>query len=144
MRISDWSSTCALPILVMLSGGTNEASLLKGRSGQRWPVIESMPSRFERRLEGAPALIESVSIVVQQAQDLLRPGNRQAVADVMQNLQIFSGMLAAQSPNIARTIEHASATLDALRESIHALGLLEIGLEKIEQGCCRERVCQYG
>src|SRR3546814_3519252 len=78
--------------LVMLSGGTNEASLLTGRSGQRWPVIESMPSQFERLLEGAPALIESVSIVVQQVEDLLRPGNRQAVDDVMQNLQTFSGI----------------------------------------------------
>src|SRR3546814_17909438 len=116
--------------LVMLSGGTNEASLLKGRSGQRWPVIESMPSQFERLLEGAPALIERVSIVVQQVQDLLRPGNRQAVADVMQNLQIFSGMLAAQSPNIASTIEDAAAKLAELRASSQGMGRLAIRLDK--------------
>src|SRR3546814_18111022 len=102
--------------LVMLSGGTNEASLLKGRSGQRWPVIESMPSQFERLLEGAPASIESGSSVVQQVQELLRAGNRQAVADVMQNLQIFSCMRAAHSPHITRTHEGASTTLSACRE----------------------------
>src|SRR3546814_18828271 len=116
--------------MVMLVGGKNEGVRLKGRAGQRLPVIESMPSQVERLLEGAPALIESVSIVVQQVQDLLRPGNRQAVADVMQNLQIFSGMLAAQSPNIARTIEDASATLAELRESSQAMGRLAIRLEK--------------
>src|SRR3546814_15429901 len=48
----------------------------------------------------------------------------------MQNLQIFSGMLAAQSPNIARTIEDASATLAELRESSQAMGRLAIRLEK--------------
>src|SRR3546814_3505526 len=39
-------------------------------------------------------------------------------------------MLAAQSPNIARTIEDASATLAELRESSQAMGRLAIRLEK--------------
>ena len=116
--------------LVMLSGGTNEAPPLTRQPEQRWPVIEATPSQFERLLQGAPALVESVGALVLQAQELLSPENREAFGDTMQNLQIFSGMLAAQSPNIARTIEDASGTLAELKESSQAMGRLATQLEK--------------
>lgn len=116
--------------LVMLNGGSNEAPRLERQGEQRLPVIASTPSQLERLLEGAPALVESVNALILQAQDILRPANREAFAETMQNLQIFSGMLAAQSPNIARTIEDASVTLAELRSSSEALGRLAAQVEK--------------
>ncbi len=117
--------------LVMLSGGTNEAPPLTERPREDgWPVIPSTPSQFERLLEGAPALVESVNALVLQAHDLLKPENREAFGEIMQNLQIFSGMLAAQSPNIERTMEDASATLTELKESSQSMSRLAAQLEK--------------
>lgn len=116
--------------LVMLSGGTNEAPQLQKTAEQRLPVIPSTPSQLERLLDGAPALVETVNALMLQAQDILRPENREAFSETMQNLQIFSGMLAAQSPNIARTIEDASVTLAELRSSSEAMGRLAEQVEK--------------
>ncbi|MFN4090269.1 MAG: MlaD family protein [Alphaproteobacteria bacterium] len=116
--------------MVMLSGGTNEARPLTRTADERLPVIASTPSQLERLMDGAPALVESIGALVVQAQDILRPETREAFAETMQNLQIFSGMLAAQSPNIAQTIEDASVTLAELRQSSEAMGRLAAQVEK--------------
>lgn len=116
-------------VLVMLSGGSNEAAPLAAVSPHEPPVIEAQPSQIERLLEGAPALVESFEVLVRQASDLLNPQNRAAFAATLENVRAFSAVLAAHSDEIGGLIADASGTMANLNAMSAALTGLSRRLE---------------
>lgn len=107
--------------VVMLSGGSNEAPPLEPVGEQERPVIESQSSRLERFLEGAPALLESVQLLVHQASDLLNAENREAFSTTLRNVRTLSSTLADQAPQIAKIVEGAAETIDNLNTASRAV-----------------------
>ncbi len=111
-------------VLVMLSGGSNEAPPLAAVSPTRPPVIEAQPSQIERLLQGAPTLVESFEVLVRQASELLSPQNRAAFTATLENARLFSDAVAARSDEIGALIGNAADTmenLDAMSTSLTGL-----------------------
>lgn len=113
-------------VLVLLSGGSNEAPALKAVATTLPPVIQSQPSEIERLLQGAPTLVESIDVLVRQASDLLSPQNRAALTEMLENMRIVSAALAGQSGEIAGFIGNASQTM----ENLSAMSQSMTGLAK--------------
>lgn len=123
--------------VVTLSGGTNEAPPLEATADQDRPVIQSQPSRLERFLEGAPALLESVQLMVHQASDLLNAENREAFAETLRNVRVLSGALADQAPAIARIVSGAAETIDNLNAASRAVSDVSQSLSQDLAGALR-------
>lgn len=111
-------------VLVMLTGGTNESPPLDSVSPTRPSVIESQPSQIERLLSGAPALVDSIDVLVRQASDLLSAENRAAFAATLENVRQFSAALAGRSDSMGGLVDNAAATmknLNAMSQSLTSL-----------------------
>jgi len=125
-------------LYVLLSGGAPEAPPLVAAPGQDRPVIAARTSTLQQVLEGAPELVQSVSLLLARANDLLSAENRAHIASSLGNLDQFTTSLAAHSGDIGLVLEDASATMANLRESTATLSDLAEAL-KSDSGKLVER-----
>lgn len=123
--------------VVMLSGGSTAAPPLEPTRDQERAVIESQSSRLERVLEGAPALVESVQLMIHQASDLLNVENREAFADTLRNVRDISAALADQAPQIRQIVTGAAETIDNLNTASRAVSEVSEDLSKNLVGALR-------
>jgi len=106
---------------ILLSGGTERSPPLKLREGQRYPVIASVPSKIEQVLQSAPAAVEHINLLLARANELLSPENRLAISNTLKNFDTLTQSLAAQSPEIEKSIQEFSGTMANLREATERL-----------------------
>jgi phospholipid/cholesterol/gamma-HCH transport system substrate-binding protein len=107
---------------VEITGASGDASPLKALPGQQYPVIASKPSQLEQLFSGIPDLVQKLSTLADQLNDLSGPDNRAAITETIANLRKVSAVAAAHSkdldaaltdlPRAVEHIESAAARLD--------------------------------
>lgn len=114
--------------LVLLSGGTQEASRLAAAPGESRAVIASTPSRLEQFLQGAPELVAGFNVLVGRAIELLNAENQAAFAATLENLSTVTGAVANRGDDIEILINDAAGVMGSLRDLAVALDGLAINL----------------
>lgn len=96
---------------IEITGVSSTAPPVVAENGQRNPVIQSRPSQLTELFNGVPVLIEKVTKLADQLNDIANPQNRAAVAETLANLRQVSGVLAAHSRDIDTTLNGLSTAI---------------------------------
>src|SRR5271170_1254946 len=96
---------------IQISGGTKEAPVLVAQEGERYPVIRPRYSGLASVTARAPELLNRAGEVLDAAKELLDEKNRQAVAEILDNVRVFTGGLAERREAIAELIVNANTAL---------------------------------
>jgi phospholipid/cholesterol/gamma-HCH transport system substrate-binding protein len=108
---------------VQLSGGTQAAPALEPRPGKRRAVIRTIPSPLERVFERVPELTGYVVDLAAKANDILNDQNRQAINNILSNLDTLLATASASRDDLSRTLKStadAAASLDELARELRA------------------------
>jgi len=90
--------------IIQLSGGTQDAPPLEPALGKRRAVIPSVPSPLERVFENVPEVTAQVVELAERLNSLLNDQNRQAIADVLNHLDTFTGSLAESRQDVTKLL----------------------------------------
>ena len=96
---------------IEIAGGTQEAPVLVANENERYPVIASRRSRLANVYARAPQLLEKLNGVAERVNDLLDEKNRQAVAETLENVRVFSGSLASRDKDLAELAGNANTAV---------------------------------
>lgn len=111
---------------VQLTGGTQAAPMLEAKEGQRYPVIESEPSGFERLVHAAPELLANANTLIERVGDLVSEQNREKFDKTLDNIGVLTGTLAERKDDLASALADAAGAMKELRAAAgHADGLLQ-------------------
>lgn len=110
---------------VQLTGGTNEAPMLKAEKGQDRPVIRSRPSHLEELVQGAPELMAQITALVDKGNNLLGEKNLENIEATLRNVRSFTGTLSERTPKVVAIIEDTSRTAQ------EALGNLNVATKRL-------------
>jgi phospholipid/cholesterol/gamma-HCH transport system substrate-binding protein len=102
---------------VEISGGTAQSPVLTARDGQDYPVILAKQSTLQQLEQSAPEVVAKLNIAVTRLNDLLSDQNRNAMSNVLANLDETTTALANRSADIDATIRNANAASADLREA---------------------------
>lgn len=122
--------------VVQISGGTATSPLLKPRPGETVAVIPAQLSRLEALVAGLPAVVSDSRELIQRIAGMADDANRQALAQMLQSLDMLATRLAARADAMdtiignldvtARRLANASAGLEGamgdVRDSTRAVG----------------------
>jgi phospholipid/cholesterol/gamma-HCH transport system substrate-binding protein len=100
---------------VEISGGTAQSPVLTARDGQDYPVILAKQSTLQQLEQSAPEVVAKLNIAVTRLNDLLSDQNRNAMSNVLANLDETTTALANRSADIDATIRNANAASADLR-----------------------------
>jgi phospholipid/cholesterol/gamma-HCH transport system substrate-binding protein len=103
--------------IIQLSGGTQDAPPLEPALGKRRAVIPSVPSPLERVFENVPEVTAQVVELAERLNSLLNDQNRQAIADILNHLDAFTGSLAESRQDVTKALH----TLPELANSLNGL-----------------------
>lgn len=115
--------------LVALSGGSRDSAELAARPGERHPVIDSVPSQFQRLFAGAPQLISTAIQLIEQATKLFSDQNLASLAAILGDAQVLSRELAASSGALGSIIDSIEQTSTGIRSATEALNGLIASLD---------------
>ena len=99
---------------VAMTGGTPEAPLLREASDQKVPEIVADRSAVQSLFEGIPAIMNEAVVLLQNLNDVAGPENREAVGNMLINLERASGNLDMALQDFSRLsadLSAASATI---------------------------------
>jgi phospholipid/cholesterol/gamma-HCH transport system substrate-binding protein len=96
---------------IQIRGGTSEAKDLEPEPGHRYPVIAAGSSVFQRVSEAGPQLLDRLTVVVDNLNDLLNERNRTAIADSLQNVRTVTDAFVAPSKEVKELVANANATV---------------------------------
>jgi phospholipid/cholesterol/gamma-HCH transport system substrate-binding protein len=102
---------------VEISGGTAKSPILIAKDGQQYPVIHAKQSTLQQLEQSAPEVVAKLNIAVTRLNDLLNDKNRNAVSDVLANLDQTTATLAKNSAQIDTTIKNAADATANLRQA---------------------------
>jgi phospholipid/cholesterol/gamma-HCH transport system substrate-binding protein len=103
-------------------GGSRAAPPLKLEGEDQIPVIETVPSLFQRVDTTLSGVVAQFSNLAENARTLLSRENLVAVAHTLENLQALTATLAAHREDLATALTSAATTLGAGQEVTHQLG----------------------
>lgn len=101
---------------ILLKAGKGDAPPLQTADGQPRPVIPSEPSPLDQIIADAPAVLDDVRLTLARINDMLSAENRQAVADILTNVEALTAAFGDRSEQIGRTIDNVEATSAELSE----------------------------
>ena len=107
--------------LVALNGGSAGSAELAARPGERYPVIDSVPSQFQRLFAGAPELISRSIQLIEQATKLFSEENLVSLMSILGDAQILSSELAARSGEVGAILDNIEQTSREVRTATEAL-----------------------
>jgi phospholipid/cholesterol/gamma-HCH transport system substrate-binding protein len=111
---------------VEVTGGSRDAPPITREEGQRYPVIAAKPSRFQSLVARAPEVLNKVIQVADRLSEILDEKNRQAIANILVNVEQLTGSGASAASKLDGFIDDTDATVkDArvtLRVANEALG----------------------
>ncbi|NIP17115.1 MAG: MCE family protein [Xanthomonadales bacterium] len=94
---------------------------LKTPPGHEYPVIEVRDTGLAAVLSDAPAIVEKLNNLLDQANALIGEGNRSRVARTLQNIDSLSGSLAAREESFAELPDSLNRTLADIRDSLQSV-----------------------
>ncbi|MGE5270972.1 MAG: MlaD family protein [Thiohalocapsa sp.] len=106
---------------ILIVKGSQSASDLQAKEGERYPVIKAHRSRLASVVARAPELLAKLDDALESANKLLGEQNRQAFAESLENIRSFTAGLAERKQDIADLTANANktvATLNTLLDNI--------------------------
>ncbi|MBM3505747.1 MAG: MCE family protein [Alphaproteobacteria bacterium] len=115
---------------VALSGG-NAASppLTQVLAGERYPVIDSRPSQFQRLFSGAPELIARGIELLEQATKLVNDQNVRSVGQILNDVNAVSGAVASRSTEVSDIVSNLRQTSKEMNDAAASVSRLVSSLE---------------
>ncbi|MBU6506240.1 MAG: MCE family protein [Alphaproteobacteria bacterium] len=89
---------------VEITGVSGTAPPLVAEKGQRYPVIRSRSSQLTELFNGMPVLIQKLSTLADQLNEVTDSDNRAALAETLANMRRVSAVLAAHSRDLDATL----------------------------------------
>ncbi len=113
--------------LVALTGGSAESpALVEVPPGERYPVIDSRPSQFQRLFQGAPDLIARGVELLEQTKKLVSDENIRSLSSILVDVETLSGELSDRTGDIASILDNVERTSSEMRKAAASLnGLVE-------------------
>jgi phospholipid/cholesterol/gamma-HCH transport system substrate-binding protein len=102
---------------VEITGTSGTAPPLVAEAGQPRPVIRSRSSQLTELFNGMPVLIQKLSTLADQLNDVTDARNRAALAETLGNLRRVSAILASHSHDIDATLGGLSASVRHLNQA---------------------------
>ena len=96
---------------VQISGGTQEATVLKTQKGENNPVIKTAPSQLDIVMEKAPELVTRFIALVDRANQLFNPANQKRFSGILENVEGFTGALSDSSTDIRTMMKNGASSL---------------------------------
>ncbi len=116
--------------LVALTGGSAESPpLVDVPPGERYPVIDSRPSQFQRLFQGAPDLIARGVELLEQTKKLVSNENIQSLTSIIVDVETLSGELADRTGDITSILDNVESTSAEMRRAAISLNELVQGLD---------------
>jgi phospholipid/cholesterol/gamma-HCH transport system substrate-binding protein len=103
---------------INITGGSRNAPPIERQVGERYPVIASAPSGLQRVVSSAPEALARLIALTNQLSDLLRPANREAIAQTLENMRRLTATVASHTGEIDSAITDSTASLHALRSTL--------------------------
>src|SRR5579885_2594149 len=103
---------------INVTGGSRDAAPLVRESGQRYPVIASAQSGFQRVVTSAPEALARVIALADQLSDVFNDKNRMAIADTLENVRRLTATVASHTGEIDGAISDATTALRDLRNTL--------------------------
>jgi phospholipid/cholesterol/gamma-HCH transport system substrate-binding protein len=107
---------------VDLTGGSREAPPLKPKYEDQIPVIETVPSLFERLDTTLSEVAEQFSTLAQDARALLSEDNRVAFKNTLTNLDAVTSTLATHRESLGSALDRMAKTLETGQQVSAQLG----------------------
>jgi len=101
-------------VYVQLSEGTHGMAALPKTTKPPYPLIESKESGLQQLLEGAPDLVVRANELLSEARQLFSAENKQAVSDILRNLQTISGRFAEGGGNIDSLLSNGAVAVEKI------------------------------
>lgn len=98
-----------------ITGGSQTSPPLARKEGERYPVIASQPSGFQRVVASAPEALNRLIEVADRLSLIFDDKNRAALAETLQNLRQVTAVAAAHSADIDGTLADAAVAARELR-----------------------------
>jgi phospholipid/cholesterol/gamma-HCH transport system substrate-binding protein len=103
---------------IQIVGGTKDAATLVAKEGERYPVIKPRFSRLASVVARAPQLIEKADEALNRLNELLDDKNRAAITASLDNIRVFTKVLADRNQDIADLTQNAKKAAAALSDLI--------------------------
>ena len=116
---------------VQIEGGMAGGQPLTAEEDEERPVIPSRPSPIQDVLESAPDFVNQATLAVVSVQRLLSEDNREAVANILANIETLSGGLAEQTDDIQTVLANLDETIADFRETARAFTALANSAEGV-------------
>ncbi|MGH7716463.1 MAG: MlaD family protein [Vulcanimicrobiaceae bacterium] len=102
---------------VEISAASGTAPPLVAEKGQPYPVIRSQSSQLTELFNGMPVLIQKLSTLADQLNDVANVHNRAELAETLANLRQVSAVVAAHSQDIGASLDGLSASVRHLNQA---------------------------
>jgi len=106
---------------IQLSGGSVGAAVLEAGDDDEPPEIRSARSTIQELFAGAPELINRFIVLVNELQLLVGPENRQAITNIIGNVEDISNRLASRGDEIEQLIVNMQETTAAMKTAAQQL-----------------------
>ena len=115
---------------ILLHGGSPAATPLAKPDDGSAPVIAARASTLDRVLEGAPEILEGISLLLSRANELLNDENRDRIVEILANLATVTESIAERRDDIEALIGDTAQTMQNLRSASEALENMAVDLRR--------------
>jgi phospholipid/cholesterol/gamma-HCH transport system substrate-binding protein len=113
---------------VQITGGTKDSPVLRAKEGERYPVLQSTPSRLEKVFQNAPELLDRALLIADRLAAVLDDKNREALTETLQNIQNATAALGGKGNEINGILVEGAETMRELRKTLVSINRLSDGL----------------
>ncbi|HVC51706.1 MAG TPA: MlaD family protein [Stellaceae bacterium] len=96
---------------VLITKGTQEATALVAKPGERYPVIQSRRSYFASLAARGPELLDELGRIGDHLDQMLNEHNRQAITRILDHTDKFTAELAEHDKDFVAVAQNASTAL---------------------------------
>ena len=121
---------------IQLTGATRGARAIQQVGPQGCPVIPSSTSGLGALLNSAPELMERIQRLTERLTELLSDKNQNAIADILENMDRTTKVLAERAPEMADTLKDARVAVHNAGVAAQEVGTLAHSTNQLltEQG----------
>lgn len=107
---------------IQMQGGSKTSPVLKPTKNNRYPIIQSQPSKIEMLFSNAPLLLSSIYDLAEQLNDLFDEDNRANVKKVLKNVSDLSTNLTTGTHSLDALIGDLRGNLEKLTQRVDTSG----------------------